>query len=68
MCVLLITQLLQLVGRFGSRKPVNHTSWVAVCTPTDRPKSVYNSCVIKDVFVLSRCFFDFYVGEGALVK
>ena len=31
-------------------------------TPTDRPKSVRNSCVIKvfgGVFVLSGCFFDF---------
>ena len=39
MCVLLITQLLRGVGRWA-RKPVNHTSWVAVVTPTDRPKSV----------------------------
>ena len=23
-------------------KPVNHTSWVTVATPTDRPKSVHN--------------------------
>ena len=29
------------------RKPVNHTSWVAVVTPTDRPKSVRNRCVIE---------------------
>ena len=29
-------------------KPVNHTSWVAVpvATPTDRPKSIHNRCVI----------------------
>ena len=26
---------------------VNHTSWVAVVTPTNRPKSVRNSCVIE---------------------
>ena len=26
---------------------VNHTSWVAVLIPTDRPKSVCNCCVIK---------------------
>ena len=26
--------------------PVNHSSWVAVATPTDRPKSVHNRCVI----------------------
>ena len=27
--------------------PVNHTSWVAVVTPTDRPKSVRNRCLIE---------------------
>ena len=27
--------------------PVNHTSWVAVVTPTDRPKSVRNFCLIE---------------------
>ena len=46
MCVLMITQLLQGVGRWA-RKPVNHTSWVAVVTPTDRPKSVRNRCLIE---------------------
>ena len=45
MCVLLITRLLQGVGRWA-RKPVNHTSWVAVVTPTDRPNSVLNRCLI----------------------
>ena len=30
-----------------SLKPVNHTSWVAVVTPTDRPKSVCNRCLIE---------------------
>ena len=30
-----------------ARKPVNHTSWVAVVTQTDRPKSVRNRCVIE---------------------
>ena len=34
------------MGRWA-RKPVNHTSWVAVVTPTDRPKSVRNRCVIE---------------------
>ena len=36
-------------------------------TPTDRPKSVRNSCVIKvfgGVFMLSRCFLDYSVGVG----
>ena len=41
-----------LQGCFGeweglARKPVNHTSWMAVVTPTDRPKSVRNRCVIE---------------------
>ena len=34
------------MGRWA-RKPVNHTSWVAVVTPTDRPKSVRNRCLIE---------------------
>ena len=69
MCVLLITQLLRLVRRLGSRKLFNLTSWMAI-TPTDRPKSVRNRCVIEvfgGVFVLSRCFLGFSVGEGAFV-
>ena len=48
----------------------NHTSWVAIVTPTDRPKSACNRCVISvfgGVFVLSRCFLDVPVGEGAFV-
>ena len=40
------TRLLRGVGRWA-RKPVNHTSWVAVVTPTDRPKSVRNCCLIE---------------------
>ena len=53
-----------LVNRF------NHTSWVTAVTPTDRPKSVRNSCVIKvfgGVFMLSRCFLDCSVGVGVFV-
>ena len=45
----------------------NHTSWVAIVTPTDR---VRNRCVIEifgGVFMLSRCFLDFSVGVGAFV-
>ena len=66
MCVLLITRLWEgwaLVNRF------NHTSWVTAVTPTDRPKSVHNSCAIKvfgGVFMLSRCFLDCSVGVGVL--
>ena len=69
MCVLLITRLLRGVGRWA-RKPVNHTSWVAVVTPTDHPKSVRNRCLIElfvALFVLSLCPFDISVGVGAFV-
>ena len=69
MYVLLITQLLQLVGRW-TRKAVNHTSWVAVATPTDRPKSIRNCCLIElfvALSVLSLCPFDISVGIGAFV-
>ena len=31
----------------GPINQVNHTSWVAVVTPTDRPKSVRNCCLIE---------------------
>ena len=43
---------------------------MAIVTPTDRPKSVRNRRVIEvfgRVFVLSRCFLDFFVGVGAFV-
>ena len=48
----------------------NHTSWVAVATPTDRPKSVCNRCVIEvfgGVFVLTFCFLEFSLGVRAFV-
>ena len=62
-------RLLRGVGRWA-RKPVNHTSWVAVVTPTDRPKSVRNCCLIElfvALFVLLLCPFDISVGIGAFV-
>ena len=34
-------------GKAGPVKQVNHTSCVAVVTPTYRPKSVHNRCVIE---------------------
>ena len=34
------------MGRWA-RKPVNQTSWVTLVTPTDRPKSVRNRCLIE---------------------
>ena len=52
-------------GEWEDWDPVNwfnHTSWVAIVTPTDRPKSVRNRCVIEvfgGVCVLSRCFLGF---------
>ena len=42
----MISQLLRRVGR-SARKPVNHTSLVAVVTPTDRSKSAHNRCIIE---------------------
>ena len=57
------------MGRWA-RKPVNHTVGWAVVTPTDRPKSVRNRCVIElfmALFVLSLCPFDISVGVGAFV-
>ena len=46
------------------------TSWVAVVTRTDRPKSVRNRCVIElfvALFVLSLCPFDISAGVGDFV-
>ena len=57
--------LLRLVERWA-RKPVNHTSWVAVVTPTDRPKSVRNRCLIE-LFCGVVCPFDISVVVGAFV-
>ena len=52
-------------------KRFHHTSWVAVVTPSDCPKSVRNRFVIevfRGVFVLSRSFFlEFSVGVGVFV-
>ena len=43
---------------------------MAVVTPTDRPKSVHNRCLIERfvaLFVLSLCPFDISVCVGAFV-
>ena len=64
MRVLVIAQLLRWVGRSGSVNWLNHTSWVAVVTKTDRPKSVSNRSVIG-VFVLRLWFLEFSVGVRA---
>ena len=34
-------------GKVGPVNQVNHTSWVAIVSPTDRPKSVRNRSVIE---------------------
>ena len=65
-----IATVLRLVGRLIARNRFNHTSGETAVTPTDRPKSVRNRCVIEvfdGVFVLSRCFLEFSVSVGALV-
>ena len=57
-------------GKVGSVNQVNHTSWVAVVTPTDRPKSVRNRCLIElfcGVVCVVTAPFDISVGVGAFV-
>ena len=57
-------------GKVGPVNQANHTSWVAVVTPTDRPNTVPNRCVIElfvALFVLSLCPFDISVGVGTFV-
>ena len=57
-------------GKVGPVNQVNHTSWVAVVTPTDRPKSVRNRCLIElfvALFVFLICPFDISVGVGDFV-
>ena len=50
-------------------KRLNHTSWVAVVTPTDVPKSIRNCCVISLLcgVVCIACPFDSSAGVGAFV-
>ena len=55
-------------GKVGPVNKVNHTSWVAVVTPTDRPKSVCNRCVIKLLCcVVCVVTLDISAGVGAFV-
>ena len=39
----------------------NHTSWVTSVTPTDRPKSVRNSCEIKIFGGVLCCHVAFWI-------
>ena len=69
MCVLLITLLCSKWEGWDSVNRFHHTGKVVIVTPTDRPKSFRNRCVIevfRDVFVLSRCFLDFLLVKGLL--
>ena len=57
-------------GKVGPVNQVNYTSWVAIVTPTDRPKSVPQPLCNRTfaaLFVLSFCPFDISVGVGAFV-
>ena len=57
-------------GKVGPVNQVNHISWVAVVTPTDRPKSSRNRCVIELFFGVVCVVilpFDISVGVGAFV-
>ena len=63
--VLLITRLLRLVGRWTFVNRFNHTIRVTAVTPTDRPKSVRNRCLIKvfgGVFYVVTLLFGFSCG------
>ena len=43
--------------KVGPVNQVNHTSWVAIVTPTDRPRSIHNRSVIELFVVLLFCHF-----------
>ena len=55
-------------GKVGPVNQVNHTSWVTVVTPTDRPKSVRKRCVIEHFFgvvcVVTLPFWHFFWCRG----
>ena len=54
----------------GPVNQISHNNWLAVVTPTDRPKSVRNCCLIElffGVVCVVTCLFDISVGVGAFV-
>ena len=63
-CVLFITRLLRLVGRFGTAHRYNYNSWITVVTPTDNSKSVLNRCVIEVLVAFLYCQFVFEFSVG----
>ena len=68
----LCSRLPNCCGEWQGWDPVNrfnYTSWVAIVTQTDHPKSVRNRCVIRVLvfFVLSCCVLDLFVDVGAIV-
>ena len=45
------------IGKVGPLKPlVNHTGWMTLVAPADRPESVRNSCVIERIWSISVYF------------
>ena len=52
-------------GKGGYPLTANHTSWMTVVTPTDRPKLVHNRCVIE--VLCCPLVFEFSVGIGVFV-
>ena len=66
-CVLLITQLFWLEDRLGLENQFNHTIWGTVVTPTDRPKSVRNNCVIEVFGGVLYCHFALRLGVRVFV-
>ena len=57
-------------GKVGPVNQVHHTSWVAIVTSTDRPKSDRNRCVIElfvTFFAVSLSPYDISVGVWASV-
>ena len=53
-------------GKVWPVNQVNHTSWVAVVTPTDRPRSISNRCVIELFVALFVLFLTFMLVQGLL--
>ena len=55
-----------LVGQLGSHNRFNNTTFISVGPPAYRPKLGYTRHLIE-VFALSFCLFDIFIGKGASV-